>query len=104
MPAKLRVTLVRSPISHTQRTRGTLRALGLHRLGETVEVADNPQMRGMARAVRFLVVTEEVSADEAKAKPTKARADDQPAKAEPSSTDEAKPARRSRKKEESTTA
>jgi large subunit ribosomal protein L30 len=80
MGAKLRVTLVRSPISHTQRTRGTLRALGLRRLGETVEVPDNPQMRGMARAVRFLVETEEVTVEEAK------------------------PPRRSRKKEESTTA
>jgi large subunit ribosomal protein L30 len=62
--AKLRVTLTKSPISHTRRTRGTLRSLGLHRLGETVEVPDNPQMRGMARAVRFLVVTEEVPAEE----------------------------------------
>lgn len=98
MPAKLRVTLVRSPISHTRRTRGTLRALGLHRLGETVEVADNPQMRGMARAVRFLIVTEEVAADKPKSKP----ASDESAPAE-ASGDEPKPARRSRKKEESTT-
>jgi large subunit ribosomal protein L30 len=82
MAAKLRVTLVRSPISHTSRTRGTLRALGLHRLGETVEVPDNPQMRGMARAVRFLVEMQTVAA----------------------TPDETKPARRSRKKEESTTA
>ncbi|HLB44451.1 MAG TPA: 50S ribosomal protein L30 [Candidatus Limnocylindrales bacterium] len=60
MPAKLRVTLVKSPISHTQRTRATMRALGLHRIGETVEVADTPELRGMARAIRFLVRTETV--------------------------------------------
>jgi large subunit ribosomal protein L30 len=65
MPAKLRVTLVRSPIGHTRRTRATMRALGLHRIGETVEVADTPELRGMAHAIRFLVDTERV--DEAKA-------------------------------------
>lgn len=64
MVAKLRVTLVKSPISHTRATRATVRALGLHRIGETVEVVDNPQTRGMARAIRFLVRTEEVGASQ----------------------------------------
>jgi large subunit ribosomal protein L30 len=59
MPAKLRVTLRKSPISYTAKTRGTVRALGLRRIGQTVEVADNPQTRGMARAIRFLVEVEE---------------------------------------------
>ncbi|CAA9524920.1 MAG: hypothetical protein AVDCRST_MAG85-3141, partial [uncultured Solirubrobacteraceae bacterium] len=49
--ARLRVTLRKSPISYTQRTRGTVRAFGLHRIGETVEVVDNPTTRGMARAI-----------------------------------------------------
>jgi large subunit ribosomal protein L30 len=80
MPAKLRVTLVKSPISHTDRTRGTLRALGLRRLGQSVEVVDNPQLRGMVRAVRFLVTTEELPAAVA---------------------DEARPRRRRQSKEES---
>lgn len=61
MPGKLRVTLVKSPISHTARTRATVRALGLRRLGDTVEVADTPEMRGMTRAVRFLLQTEELA-------------------------------------------
>ena len=65
MPARLRVTLIKSPISHTERTRATMRALGLHRIGETVEMADTPELRGMARAIRFLVRTETV--DEAPA-------------------------------------
>ena len=60
--ARLRVTLRKSPISYTQRTRGTVRAFGLHRIGETVEVVDNPTTRGMARAIRFLVEVEEVPA------------------------------------------
>jgi len=65
MADKLRITLVKSTVSHTQRTRGTVRALGLHRIGETVEVADTPELRGMARAIRFLVSVEEVK-EEAK--------------------------------------
>ena len=67
MAGKLRVTLVKSVVSHTQRTRATVRALGLHRIGESVEIADTPQLRGMANAVRFLVRTEEIdSSEEAK--------------------------------------
>ena len=60
MADKLRVTLIKSPIGHTRQTRATMRALGLHRLGETIEVADTPELRGMAHAIRFLVRTEEV--------------------------------------------
>ena len=65
MPAKLRVTLVKSPVSHTDRTRATVRALGLHRIGDSVEITDTPEMRGMVRAVRFLVRTEDTNAEEA---------------------------------------
>jgi large subunit ribosomal protein L30 len=61
MSSKLRVRLRKSPISYTDRTRGTVRALGLHRLHETVEVPDNPATRGMVRAVRFLVDVEYVA-------------------------------------------
>jgi large subunit ribosomal protein L30 len=64
MADKLRVTLRKSPISYTARTRGTVRALGLRRIGQTVEVADTPVMRGMARAISFLVTLEELSGDE----------------------------------------
>jgi len=65
MPGKLRVTLVKSPVSHTERTRSTVRALGLHRIGDSVEIADTPEMLGMVRAVRFLLRTEESNAEEA---------------------------------------
>jgi large subunit ribosomal protein L30 len=67
MAGKLRVTLIKSTVSHTKRTRATVRALGLHRIGESIEVADTPQLRGMANAIRFLVRTEEIdSSEEAK--------------------------------------
>jgi large subunit ribosomal protein L30 len=58
MAARLRVTLRKSAISHKQGARGTLRALGLRRIGQTVELPDNDVSRGMVRAVRFLVEAE----------------------------------------------
>ena len=79
MPAKLRVTQVKSTISHIARNRATVRALGLKRIGHTVEVTDNPATRGMVRQVRFLVSVEEVSdtapAKRAAAAPSEDRGD-----------------------------
>ena len=63
MPDKLRVTQTKSTISHIARNRATVRALGLKRIGHTVEVTDNPATRGMVRQVRFLVSVEEVPGD-----------------------------------------
>jgi large subunit ribosomal protein L30 len=56
------VTWVRSTIGHKAGARGTIRALGLHRLNQTVEVADTPVMRGMIRRVAFLLDVEEPNA------------------------------------------
>jgi large subunit ribosomal protein L30 len=60
MAGKLRVTQIKSTISHIARNRGTIRALGLNRIGDTVEVPDNNATRGMVRQVRFLVEVEEL--------------------------------------------
>jgi large subunit ribosomal protein L30 len=60
MADKLRVTQIKSTISHIARNRATVRALGLKRIGHTVEIPDNPATRGMVRKVRFLVTVEEV--------------------------------------------
>jgi large subunit ribosomal protein L30 len=57
---KLRVTQTKSTISHIARNRGTIRALGLRRIGDTVEIPDNDATRGMVRQVRFLVEVEEL--------------------------------------------
>jgi large subunit ribosomal protein L30 len=57
---KLKVTQVKSTISHIARNRATVRALGLRGSGSTSVVADNPATRGMVRQVRFLVTVEEV--------------------------------------------
>ena len=57
--AKLRITQTRSQIGETPKHRGTLRALGLGRIGRTVEREDTPQTLGMLRKVRHLVRIEE---------------------------------------------
>jgi large subunit ribosomal protein L30 len=57
--AKLRITQVKSEIGQTQRHRGTLRALGLGRIGKTVEHDDGPVLAGMLRKVRHLVKVED---------------------------------------------
>ncbi len=67
MPGKLKVTQVKSTISHIARNRATIEALGLHRIGDTVVVADNPATRGMVRQVRFLVEVEAIADTEEKA-------------------------------------
>jgi len=58
---RLRVTQIKSTISHIERNRATIRALGLHRIGDTVEVPANDATRGMVRQVRFLVRVEEIA-------------------------------------------
>ena len=53
--AKVRITQVRSQIGQSQKHRGTLRALGLGRIGKTAEHDDGPVFAGMLRKVRHLV-------------------------------------------------
>ena len=57
--AKVKLTQVRSAIGQTQRHRGTLRALGLGRIGKTAEHTESPVLSGMLRKVRHLVKVEE---------------------------------------------
>ena len=61
MAGSLRATLHKSPIGYAPATRGTVRALGLRRVGQSVILPDNPAVRGMLRAARFLVTVEELA-------------------------------------------
>ena len=58
---KLKVTQTRSAIGQNERNRGTLRALGLGKIGRSVEHSESPQLAGMLRKVRHLVRIDEVS-------------------------------------------
>ncbi len=71
MASKLLVTLKKSTVGTNPKARGTVRALGLRRIGQTVELPDDPAVRGQIRAVRYLVEFEEVAAAPAKAAPKK---------------------------------
>jgi len=55
----VRVTQIRSGIGQNERNRGTLRALGLGRIGKSAEHKESPQLTGMLRKVRHLVRIEE---------------------------------------------
>jgi large subunit ribosomal protein L30 len=59
---KVRITQVRSAVGQTKRHQGTLRALGLGRIGRTAEHKDGPELAGMLRRVRHLVRVEGESA------------------------------------------
>ena len=54
----LKITQVRSAIGQSQRHRGTLRALGLGKIGRSAKHKDSPQLQGMLRQVRHLVTVE----------------------------------------------
>jgi large subunit ribosomal protein L30 len=56
---KLKITQVRSQIGQTGRHRGTLRALGLGKIGRSAEHQESPQLAGMLRKVRHLVKVED---------------------------------------------
>ena len=58
--ARLKITQIRSASDKGKKQRGTIRALGLKRLGHTVIHEDKPEIRGMVKAVEHLVETEEV--------------------------------------------
>jgi large subunit ribosomal protein L30 len=60
----LSITLIRSGIGYSQKHKDTLRALGLHRLHQTVIQADTPTVRGMLSKVNHLVVIEAKTLEE----------------------------------------
>ena len=61
MASKIRVRQVKSAIGRQEKQKRTLRALGIHRMHQTVVVEDNPCMRGMVKRVEHLVEIEELN-------------------------------------------
>ena len=60
--AQLKITQIRSATYRGKKQQGTIRALGLKRLGHSVVQEDKPEIRGMIRAVEHLLEVEEVNA------------------------------------------
>lgn len=56
----LKITLVKSTNKVVEKQKATVKALGLKKLGSSVEQPDNGQIRGMIRVVSHLVKVEEI--------------------------------------------
>lgn len=56
--AKIKVTLVRSPISILPKHKLCVKGLGLRRIGHQVELEDTPSVRGMINKVNYLLQVE----------------------------------------------
>jgi large subunit ribosomal protein L30 len=61
----LKVTQTRSTIGTKPKQRGTIRALGLGRIGKSNTLPDRPEIRGMIARVPHLVSVEEVQEGDA---------------------------------------
>ncbi|MEO6987464.1 MAG: 50S ribosomal protein L30 [Aquihabitans sp.] len=61
----LKVTQTKSTIGTKPKQRGTIRALGLGRIGKSNTLPDRPEIRGMIAKVPHLVSVEEVQEGEA---------------------------------------
>jgi large subunit ribosomal protein L30 len=61
--ARLKVTLVKSPISQKQNQQLTVKSLGLRRIRQSVTIEDNRSNRGMIHTVRHLVEVVEEEGD-----------------------------------------
>ena len=59
-PHRIRITLVRSPISCAPNHRKTVTALGLRKLNSVVEKTATPPILGMVRTVSYLLKVEEI--------------------------------------------
>jgi large subunit ribosomal protein L30 len=55
----LRVTWVRSSIGYPKDQKATIKAIGFHRLNQTLELADSPQLRGQIFKVKHMLKIEE---------------------------------------------
>jgi large subunit ribosomal protein L30 len=64
MTGKLRITLVKSPVGYRREQKRTVRALGLRKMHQTVELGDTPTIRGMVNKEGHLVTVEKLDDDE----------------------------------------
>ena len=57
---KIKITQIKSAIGYRQRTKDTLKALGIRKMNGSVIKTNNSAIKGMIRAVNHLVKVEEV--------------------------------------------
>ncbi|MBR5688342.1 MAG: 50S ribosomal protein L30 [Prevotella sp.] len=57
--ATIKIKQIKSKIGYPKDQKETLKALGLHKIGQVVEIEDNPSMMGMVRKVRHMITVVE---------------------------------------------
>ena len=60
MANKLEITLKRSTIGRKEKQRANVKALGLHKVGQTVVQYDTPIIRGMIKKIDFMLDVKEI--------------------------------------------
>lgn len=56
---KLKITLMKSTIGQVPKAKATIKAMGLRKIGQTVELPDNGATKGQIQKVRHMVKVEE---------------------------------------------
>ena len=51
----LKITQVKSRIGYKKKAKATLDAMGLKKMNQTVELPDNPAIRGMIKKIKYLI-------------------------------------------------
>ena len=55
----LKITQVKSRIGYKKKARATLDAMGIKKINQTVELPDNPAIRGMIKKIEYLIRVED---------------------------------------------
>ena len=55
----LKITQVKSRIGYKKKAKATLDAMGLKKKNQTVELPDNPAIRGMIKKIEYLIKVED---------------------------------------------
>ena len=54
----LKITQVKSRIGYKKKAKATLDAMGLKKMNQSVELPDNPAIRGMIKNIKYLIKVE----------------------------------------------
>ena len=57
---KLRITQIKSGIGYNSKAKATLKALGLRKMHQSVELQSNPAIVGMINSIPFLLKVEKI--------------------------------------------
>ena len=55
----LKITQIKSRIGYKKKAKATLDAMGLKKMNQTVELPDNPAIRGMIKKIEYLIRVED---------------------------------------------